>query len=367
MAYTAKVHKNDEGYYIQFRWQNKRPFITQYKGQISFRNNKELADRSASVINSEIERGVFRPERWKKRSKNLFSVEGYAENWLENVRPSLSAATHFDYSNSFKNHINSVIGYEYIEDVNHDKLLYLLNHINRAPKGKKNVMDAMKRLLKYAYLNGHITMIPPFPELKGSNQVVKKEIRWVTTSDQFKILENIRQEHRPIFTFIALTGCRPSEARAFRKMDIKTTHINFAVTFGRNEELKEVKGKKVMPFPLTEALKELFDSMKKSMGIYQFPNPETGRPYSKNINRIFNRAAKKAGINISLNEWGRKSFAMQALQSIEKGMVSHLLRHQDPRMIDHYAEYQTEPLKSVLDKIQNIGNYYKEKENVILK
>jgi hypothetical protein len=50
---------------------------------------------------------------------------------------------------------------------------------------------------------------------------------------------------------------------------------------------------------------------------------------------------------------------MQALQSIEKGMVSHLLRHQDPRMIDHYAEYQTEPLKSALDKIQNIKDMNK--------
>jgi hypothetical protein len=91
------------------------------------------------------------------------------------------------------------------------------------------------------------------------------------------------------------------------------------------------------------------------------PNLETGRPYSKNINRIFNRVAKKAGIEINLNEWGRKSFAMQALQSIEKGMVSHLLRYQDPRMIDHYAEYQTEPLKSALDKIKLISGINNEK------
>jgi len=47
---------------------------------------------------------------------------------------------------------------------------------------------------------------------------------------------------------------------------------------------------------------------------------------------------------------------MQALQSIEKGMVSHLLRHQDLRMIDHYAEYQTESLKSALHKLRNINN-----------
>ena len=35
-------------------------------------------------------------------------------------------------------------------------------------------------------------------------------------------------------------------------------------------------------------------------------------------------------------------------------MVSHLLRYQDPRMIDHYAEYQTAPLKSALDRVQRI-------------
>ena len=118
-----------------------------------------------------------------------------------------------------------------------------------------------------------------------------------------------------------------------------------------------------MAFPLTEALKELFKSMPKSIGLWQFANPETGKPYSKQINRIFNRAAKKANISISLNEWGRKSFAMQALQSLDKSMVSHLLRHQDPRMIDHYAEYQTEPLKSALDKLYklefNFTNHHK--------
>lgn len=56
---------------------------------------------------------------------------------------------------------------------------------------------------------------------------------------------------------------------------------------------------------------------------------------------------------------------MQALQSIEKGMVSHLLRHQDLRMIDHYAEYQTEPLKSALDKIQRMEKKEKKKNKLI--
>ncbi len=46
------------------------------------------------------------------------------------------------------------------------------------------------------------------------------------------------------------------------------------------------------------------------------------------------------------------SIAMRMLENMDKGIVSHLLRHQDPRMIDHYAEYKTSPLKSMLDKVQ---------------
>jgi|GEM_PF-5335396 len=69
----------------------------------------------------------------------------------------------------------------------------------------------------------------------------------------------------------------------------------------------------------------------------------------------FDFAAKKAALDVSLNEFGRKSFAMKVLGAgIDKAVVSHLLRHQDPRMIDHYAEYQTQPLKSVLDKVQSL-------------
>jgi len=50
-------------------------------------------------------------------------------------------------------------------------------------------------------------------------------------------------------------------------------------------------------------------------------------------------------------------------QGVPKEMVSRLLRHQDPRTIDHYGEYQTSPLKSVLDKIQKLPVTYTKVEN----
>jgi hypothetical protein len=42
------------------------------------------------------------------------------------------------------------------------------------------------------------------------------------------------------------------------------------VTFGRGEELKEVKGKKVMPFPLTEGLIQLFANTPKNLTPFVF-------------------------------------------------------------------------------------------------
>lgn len=356
MSDKAKVRKDGGGYWIYIRWEGVRHYITNYMGQLSFRQNRDLAYKSATVINSEIDKGIFRPERWKYRAKKLFNIEGYFENWIEKIRPDLSTATAYDYTNSFKNHIIPIMGNVYIEDLGYDNLLGLMNKINRSAKGKKNVMGALKTMLRYAYRSGHIPTMPIFPEFRGKNTIIKQAPKWVEPKEQISILEGLEKKYRPIYTFIMLTGCRPSEARAFRRQDIRNGYIVFAVTFGRKGEVKEVKGKKVLPFPLTEALKELLNEIPVTLrSPYVFLNPNTGKPYGRDsLNRIFNRVAKRLGIKICLNEWGRKSFANQMLKVMDRGLVSHLLRHQDPRMIEHYAEYQTDPIKSILDKLQAI-------------
>ncbi len=360
MANNAKVRRNKWGWYVDVYYQGQRTTVTYYRGNPMARlsKNKGMAQTAADVINDEITKGTWRRERWLKNVRKTFTVEGYGQNWLDQIKPSVSGATLADYRNSFKNHINPVIGAEYIEDLNLDKTTALLNSIQREPKGRKNVMDTLKGMLKYAYRSGHIPAPVLFPGHKGTHAVMPPEVRYVAPGDRLKILSEIPLRHRPIFIFYTLTGCRTSEARAFRKVDIKPDHIMFAVTFGRNQEEKEVKGKRVMPFPLTESLRELFATTPANLTPWVFVNPDTGRVYNRNLQRnIFNPAVTRAGFDgLTLTEFGRKSFAMEMLNSgIDKGQVSHLLRHQDPRMIDHYGKYQTAPLQVALDKVQGIG------------
>ena len=118
-------------------------------------------------------------------------------------------------------------------------------------------------------------------------------------------------------------------------------------------ELKEVKGKKILNWPMTEGLKELFATMPGNLNPWVFINHRTGKPYSKNINRIWNKACNDAKIKISLNNATRHSFACQMLNAdVPEGVVSRLLRHSDARMIKRYGEYKTNSLKNNVDKVQ---------------
>lgn len=354
MSDKAKVFKNRQrGWCVKLHWQGKRHYFSKYLG-IPVRDFKELADRLAMDINTDIDKGVFNPARYKQQKP--LHLKQYSETWLDLIKPSISTATWHDYESSLRLHILPILGDEFLPDINKDKLTRLLSSINREPKGKKNVMGCLNKLMSDAFDSGHISQMPKFPKMTGKNEIIPPGIEWIEPSEQFAILEKIPLADRPIFTFITLTGCRPSEARAFRKVDLKKDHIVFAKTFGRKGELKEVKGKKIMTWPMTDTIRELFESIPKNLTPWIFPNPRTGKPYSKNINRIWNMGCKETGIKISLNNAGRHSFACQMLNAnVQEGMVSRLLRHSDPRMIKRYGEYKTNALKTEVDRVQKLS------------
>ena len=90
MADVARVRSGKQGIYIHLWWQGERHYISTYMGLVSFRDNEPLAWKAKAAIDAEVDRGVFRPERWKRRAKKLYNVRGYSENWLEKVRPEIS-------------------------------------------------------------------------------------------------------------------------------------------------------------------------------------------------------------------------------------------------------------------------------------
>lgn len=336
-------------YYVDLYYYGHRHRIYKYLGVMPC-PTKESGEQLKLILNDEINKDPhgWTPARHKKASP--MHLESYSRIWIKTL--DVSAATLHDYQNSLKNHILPALGNEYMPEITTDKLKIFQKGIPRAPKGKKNVMDCLKMILKAAERSGYIPRVPEFPKLK----VKRPRIRYITQADQWTIIDHIPKEHRYIFIFMVLTGCRPSEARAFRKVDIKNNHIVFAKTFGRGEELKDVKGFNEAPFPLHSALKELLSSVPGNLTPFVFIHPGTGKPYTKNINRIWNKACDRAKVKRVRLGLNRHSFGCNALNSgVDKSIVQKLLRHTDSKMTDRYAEYSTDALKITLDNVFDLN------------
>lgn len=333
------------------KWQGKRRTIYKYMGNFPC-ESENAAKQLQMIITDEQTRGIFNPARHLK--KKPLHLKQFSREWLKRIKSEIEATTLKDYRNSLENHILPNIGNKFLPDIGHDDLKNLMNKINRSPKGKKNVMGCLHRLMVDAKLSGHIHQLPPWPKFTGRNTIIPPAIKYISAKDQWLILENIPLKHRPIFMFMIATGCRPSEARAFRWTDISEHHIIFEKTFNHLEELRPVKGKKIVPFPMTAELREILGGVKRNFSEFVFLNPTTKAPYSKNINRIWNRACKAADvIKIDLYKATRHSFACQMLNAgISKGMVSRLLRHADPKMVERYGAYELETLGRAVDNVR---------------
>jgi integrase len=348
---SVRFDNKSKTYFVDITWQGDRLRIYKYLNRLPCKT-RDIADRLLVDIRSEIDKGIFNPARHKK-DKPLH-LEQYALSWLNKVKETVSYATWHDYKGSLKNHIIPNLGKEYIPDINYKKLRYLQDNINRTPKGKYNVMGCLHKMLKDAFLNNDISVMPQFPGFKGKEAIILPRINWIDDADQWKIVNALDQRDIPIFLFMKFTGCRVSEARAFQWQDVKEKHIVIERSFGRDEKLKEVKGKRIRLFPRTEALNYVLSIVERDISTpFMFVNFRTNKTYSKSISEIWHTACKKAGVqHIELYSSMRHSFGCQMLNAgLDKSMVQRLLGHTDGRMTDRYAEYSDNALKIALDNV----------------
>ncbi len=349
----VRENKQRETWYVDITWDGKRHhiYLMPIGGNFITCTSKANATELRSIINSEIERGIFNPARYK--TAKPMHLQAYTERWIERIESSISDTTRHDYSNSLKNHILPYLGNEYLPDITSDKLKDFSNQISRAAKGKKNVLGCLHKIMSDAYESGHISKIPKFPMVSTG----KKAVIWIDSEDQDIILAKIPSNDRYIFDFMRLTGCRPSEARAFRKIDIRKSNIMFRVTFDRYEKEVNIKTKIERTYPIIEPLMEVLDNAPDRDLRYRFTYSVTGKPYTRStINRIWNKACDEAGVpRIKLYNATKHSLGCQMINAgVDKDLVRQLFGHTNRQMTDAYAEASPVTLRNALNKVVGI-------------
>jgi integrase len=191
--------------------------ITRYlDGEVM--RDKRYAAKLLSMMQGDVERGVFRLEKYTGRGWT--DVVPYLWDWLEVCRGDLAPATFKDYHNSIKNHLEPFFQKHrfQLHEIQYDVLRMLLAEIARDGKGKRNVMFCLHACLKYAHRSGRIPEMPPFPEKKHYN-LIDRAVRWLPTERQMAVINAIPEAHRPIFLWLKYHLRRPAEACALHKQD----------------------------------------------------------------------------------------------------------------------------------------------------
>lgn len=317
-------------------------------------DSEEKAKFLLTIIQDRLKDNRFHPAEFRKQSPISFRT--YSDKWLKKRKARVGTGTIKQYKAYIKNYLQPFFGDTYLPNINKTKLEELQIWVKGSIKTKKNVMDTLRSILRDACPD-YIPAVPKFPEWTGNFTLIPPVIETISLEDFWKIWGHIPAEDRYIFMFMILSGCRTSEARAFRKQDIKSDEIMFVVTFDSKEQEMPVKGKKPKPFPLTEGLKHLFDIVPPNLTPRVFVNPRTGREYSTHINDIWNAACKKAGFPyIKLYNATRHAFATMLDNSgtFSLDEIQDLLRHSEMKMTRRYAHRK---VKRLAQKVDNVINF----------
>ena len=224
-------------------------------------------------------------------------------------------------------------------------------------KGKKN-SDKYRKILMgelkcfFNSIRKSLKEMPTFPRVKAQEPI----IRWIDEKGQDETFEFIPPHHKPIFTFMRFTACRPNEAGGLLKKNLFWEHRQFvlATVLGKGKVVKEnTKTKVVKPLPIIPEIEEALRSGDKTDSPFVFAIE--GRPYTiRRLEKIWNRtnelAHQKYGTTpINLYNGLKHSFGCQRLEdgySLDE--VREVMGHSTIEMTRRYARYRTEKLVNVM-------------------
>ncbi len=176
--------KKPQRWYVNWYWDSRSYKLYYYLGiELA---SRALAQKLLDGMQADVEKGVFRIEKWTSRQNDIVT---YLESWLKTIKPTLSPATYKDYDNSIRNHLVPFFNARNLSlhEIQLDTLMELMGAVNRAGKGKMDVLMCLHACLVYAWRANRIPAVPPFPVRKQYN-IVEPVIQWLPSNRQEKVI-----------------------------------------------------------------------------------------------------------------------------------------------------------------------------------
>lgn len=225
---------------------------------------------------------------------------------------------------------------------NQDEVKVYLSKLNE--KGQSNIsLNVVISAIKFGFgvYGKKLDIKRPIKEKRLPSVLSKKEVK--------KIIYSLKNsKHRLILKTIYGLGLRVSEL-----VNLKEEHINFDRKLVLIKESKEKKDRYVnLPESLSE---ELLNYMRLNQEAYVFSG-RTSKMSIKSIQKIFENALKKSGINRKATcHTFRHSFATHLLENgVDIRIIQKLLGHnklETTQIYTHVSNFQIKNIKSPLDTL----------------
>lgn len=364
MKGKVKYRKDGDRYFVQ--WGDYK--VYRYKGhlcrdgEVFGLSGEQIANKLLALIQNDFEANPdsFRIEKYTEQRVDTIP---YLREWLEAVKSTLSPATYKDYLNSINNHLIpwfKANPYQ-LHEIRYDTLCSLLAGIDRAGKGKLNVMYCLRACLDYAWKAERIMAVPPFPERRLYG-ISEKKVKWISEDRQIRIILAIPKEHQPIFWWLKYHLRRPSEAMALHKEDYDAARDCFTIrrTFSSKQLVEYTKTHKEHEIPCHPQFKKIMATMPISFSQYFFVNPNSrlkGQHYQHDyLVDLWNKACEATGETINLYAGLKHSSCSQFINE-QGGTVDELQMLTDHKRRDSvlkYADVELDRKRALMGRVHTM-------------
>lgn len=305
----------------------------------------EHAERTLSRMRSELDDHTFDPTKYAKKDLKTYLFETRIEAWYSDKTAEVRKG---NLSDTYTNYIDRYIRMYYTPffkdmDVRDIRTFNIHAFYKGLPdtlslKYVKNILSALENFFNTLHRLDVISEKPSFPIVT----VDRRAPKWIGRDLQMKALSYIPTSYRPIFTFLMLQGVRPGEAIGLKVKDIDLDNevmvVNRTYTAARLRE--RVKSKVFMPRALNPALIPMLRELcrDKLPEAFVFLNGRSRHFSDSNLRRFWHIARKAIGIDLTLYEATRHSWATNALNDgADLKSIGDVLGHTDTRTTLKYA------------------------------
>ena len=348
-------------YYLDVHFRGKRVRVFCDKQGVPLDSYERAFDLLAH-INYEIGDHSFDPSRYVKLEQKEFYVMNLCERFLAYKIASIAPS----YQKDYKRMINIAKDYFKTTDIRDlQRKIYIINFkeylektFSLGGKSIKNILDLFKTFLNYCRNDIEvITIVPAFPEV----DLTPFNCQWVLEEEKIKLFALVPDEHKPIFAFLMLQGCRPSEVRALKvkNVNLERQQVTIMATFSSRTYREKRKGRrsKAATIPIHSELQGyVTERVKNNLPeAFLFVNRRTGRYYSLDtLDRIWSKVREKANLDkgVRLYDASRHSVVSTLCKNGTSSYKASKLIGVGTKMIEErYAHSMAEDLRPDLEKL----------------